>query len=148
MKTLTFGPRTGLRAASLRGQQKRESVQPRMRSARSQPDEKDQSSRETDRQARIESLRRQVASLEGDAGTRRVTVERLQHEIGQRLVRAPASGKLGEVAELRIGGVVREGEKLGAVLPAGTIRAVAEFSPSAMGRFKAVSERGFAEGFP
>jgi membrane fusion protein (multidrug efflux system) len=111
--------------------------------------EKDQSSRETDRQARIESLRRQVASLEGDAGTRRATVERLQHEISQRLVRAPASGKLGEVAELRIGGVVREGEKLGAVLPAGTIRAVAEFLPSAMGRLKAGQRaRLRLEGFP
>lgn len=112
--------------------------------------EKDQSSREKDRQAHIESLRRQVASLEGDAGTRRATVERLQHEIDRRLVRAPASGKLGEVAELGIGGVVREGEKLGAVLPAGTIRAVAEFLPSAaMGRIQAGQRaRLRLEGFP
>jgi membrane fusion protein (multidrug efflux system) len=99
--------------------------------------EKDQRSKEKDRQAHLEALRRQVASLEGDSGTRRATVERLQHEIDRRLVRAPASGKLGEVAELRIGGIVREGDKLGAVLPAGTIRAVAEFLPSsAMGRIR------------
>lgn len=112
--------------------------------------EQDQGSKETDRQAHIENLRRQVASLEGDAGTRRATVERLQHEIDRRLVRAPASGKLGEVAELRIGGVVREGEKLGAVLPAGTIRAVAEFLPSAaMGRIQTGQRaRLRLEGFP
>lgn len=112
--------------------------------------EKDQGSKEKDRQAHIESLRRQVASLEGDAGTRRATCERLQHEIDWRLVRSPASGKLGDVAELRIGGVVREGEKLGAVLPAGAIRVVADFLPSAaMGRIQAGQRaRLRLEGFP
>jgi multidrug resistance efflux pump len=112
--------------------------------------EKDQRSREKDRQAHLENLRRQVASLEGDSGTRRATVERLQHEIDRRLVRAPASGKLGDVAELRIGGMVREGEKLGAVLPGGTIRAVAEFLPSsALGRIRSGQPaRLRLEGFP
>jgi multidrug resistance efflux pump len=112
--------------------------------------EKDQGSKETDRKAHIENLRRQVASLEGDAGTRRATVERLQHEIDRRLVRAPASGRLGEISELRVGGVVREGEKLGAVLPAGTIRAVAEFLPSsALGRIRSGQRaRLRLEGFP
>lgn len=112
--------------------------------------EKDQGSKEKDRQAHIENLRRQVASLEGDAGTRRATVERLHYDIDRRLVRSPASGKLGDVAELRIGGVVREGEKLGAVLPAGAIRVVADFLPSAaMGRIQAGQRaRLRLEGFP
>jgi multidrug resistance efflux pump len=112
--------------------------------------DKDQGSKEKDRQSHIENLRRQAASLEGDAGTRRATVERLQHEIDRRLVRAPASGRLGDVAELRIGGVVREGDKLGAVLPAGPIRAVAEFLPSsALGRIRSGQQaRLRLEGFP
>jgi membrane fusion protein (multidrug efflux system) len=112
--------------------------------------EKEQNSKEKDRQARIESLRRQVASLEGDAGTRRAMIERLQHEIERRLVRSPASGRLGEVADLRIGAVLGQGDKLGAVLPIGTIRAVAEYSPSsALGRIRSGQPaRLRLEGFP
>ena len=112
--------------------------------------EKDQGSKEKDRQARIESLKRQLATLEGDTTTRRAKIERLRHEIDRRLVRAPAAGRLGEVAELRVGKVVSEGEKLGAVLPAGALRAVAEFSPSsALGRIRpGQPARLRLEGFP
>ena len=112
--------------------------------------EKDQGAKATDREARIESLKRQVALLEGDAATRRATTERLQHEIDRRLVRAPASGKLGEIAELRVGSVVSEGAKLGAVLPAGELRVVAEFLPSAaLGRIRpGQAARLRLEGFP
>ncbi len=112
--------------------------------------EKDQGVKATDRQSRIESLKRQVALLEGDTATRLATIERLQNEIDRRLVRSPATGKLGEVAELRVGSVVREGDKLGAVLPAGTLRAVAEFPPSAaLGRIQpGQPARLRLEGFP
>lgn len=112
--------------------------------------EKDEGAKATDRQVRIESLKRQVALLEGDTATRQATIERLQHEIDRRLIRAPATGKLGEIAELRVGSVVREGDKLGAVLPEGTIRAVAEFLPSAaLGRIRSGQPaRLRLEGFP
>ncbi|HKP86948.1 MAG TPA: HlyD family efflux transporter periplasmic adaptor subunit [Blastocatellia bacterium] len=112
--------------------------------------EKDQGAKATDRQARIENLKRQVAMIEGDAATRRATIERLQHAIDRRLVLAPATGKLGEIAELRVGSVVREGDKLGAVLPAGTLRVVAEFLPSAaLGRIQPGQQaRLRLEGFP
>src|SRR4030095_8939416 len=50
----------------------------------------------------------------------------------------PASGKLGETATLQPGQFVREGDKLGAVVPDGKLRAGAEFAPSgAMGRIQA-----------
>jgi multidrug resistance efflux pump len=112
--------------------------------------EKDQGSKEKDRQAHIENLKRQVAQLEGDASTRQAMIERLRHEIDRRMIRAPAGGRLGEVAELRVGSVVSEGAKLGAVLPGGTLRAVAEFLPSAsLGRIQPGQRaRLRLEGFP
>jgi membrane fusion protein (multidrug efflux system) len=46
-------------------------------------------------------------------------------------------GRLGEVSVLRIGAVVDEGEKLGAVVPAGTLRVIAQFPPpAALGRIR------------
>ena len=112
--------------------------------------EKEQNIRGTDQQSRISALLRQVATLEGDMRTRAATVERLRNEIERRIVRAPASGRLGEVAKLQLGAVVREGDKLGAVIPAGQLKAVAEFAPSAaLGRIRTGQPaRLRLEGFP
>src|SRR5262249_22883002 len=75
---------------------------------------------------------------EGEIKMREEIIERLKHGIELRMVRAPASGKLGETANLQPGQFVREGDKLGAVVPDGKLRAVAEFAPSAaMGRVQA-----------
>ena len=71
--------------------------------------ESDHRTQESDRNARLEGLRRDVTRLAGDMATAAATVERLAHEIEQRRIRAPMAGRLGEVAELRIGSVVREG---------------------------------------
>jgi membrane fusion protein (multidrug efflux system) len=50
-------------------------------------------------------------------------------------VRAPITGYLGEVATLQPGAVVRQGDTLGVVLPAGALRVVAHFLPAiALGR--------------
>ena len=68
-----------------------------------------------------------------------VTAEigRLDYEVDNRHIRAPIAGLLGEVSTLRIGAVVREGDKLGVVIPQGNLRVVAEFSPSAaLGRVR------------
>jgi membrane fusion protein (multidrug efflux system) len=99
---------------------------------------KDQRAITSDRQAQIEAINQSVASLEGDMNTIRATIERLTHEIDRRYIRASADGRLGEAAELRAGSVVREGDRLGAIIPAGTLRVVAEFAPSsALGRVRA-----------
>ena len=67
-----------------------------------------------------------------------------------RRVTAPVDGRLGEVAGLRPGAVVREGEGLGAVVPSGGLRVVAEFAPSsALGRVRpGQPARMRLEGFP
>jgi multidrug resistance efflux pump len=105
---------------------------------------------ESDRQARLEWLRREVTRLAGDVTTAAATVERLAHEIERRRVRAPMAGRLGEVAELRVGSVVREGDRLAAVVPLGDLQVVAVFTPpSALGRIQpGQAARLRLEGFP
>jgi membrane fusion protein (multidrug efflux system) len=100
--------------------------------------DKDQRAKQSGQQAVVENLNRDAATLEGEIKTRAAIIERLKHEIELRVARAPASGKLGETATLQPGQFVREGDKLGAVVPDGKLRAVAEFAPSAaMGRIQA-----------
>jgi multidrug resistance efflux pump len=105
---------------------------------------------ESDRNARIEWLRREVTRLAGDMTTAAAAVERLAHEIARRRVRAPMAGRLGGVAELRIGSVVREGDRLAAVVPRGDLQVVADFPPpSALGRVRpGQPARLRLEGFP
>jgi multidrug resistance efflux pump len=100
--------------------------------------DRDQRAKQSGQQAVVENLNRDAATLEGEIKTRAAIIEQLKHEIELRVVRAPASGKLGETATLQPDQFVREGDKLGAVVPDGKLRAVAEFAPSAaMGRIQA-----------
>ena len=111
---------------------------------------KDQSAQDSGQQAGIEMLKRDSAALEGEIKTRQAIIERLQHETSERFIRAPVAGRLEEIAELRVGQVVREGDKLGAVIPDGKLRLIAEFSPSeSLGRIRA-GHQGWLrlEGFP
>jgi membrane fusion protein (multidrug efflux system) len=99
--------------------------------------DQDQRVRVTDRQAQIEGIEGEIAALAGAITTEKATIERIEHAIERRRIRAAATGRLGEVADLRIGSVVREGDKLGAIVPAGTLRIIAEFPPSkALGRIE------------
>jgi membrane fusion protein (multidrug efflux system) len=97
--------------------------------------EAEQRTRERDRLARLERLKREVIQIEGDIATAAATLERLVHEIEQRRIRAPVAGRLGEVAPLHSGAVLREGETLGAILPPSALKVVAHFPPPvALGR--------------
>jgi membrane fusion protein (multidrug efflux system) len=129
--------------------QKRRAAADTLRLAVSRLDS-DHRTQESDRQARLEWLRREVTRLAGDMTTAAATVERLAHEIERRRVRAPMAGRLGEVAELRIGSVVREGHRLAAVVPLGDLQVVADFPPpSALGRIRpGQPARLRLEGFP
>ena len=112
--------------------------------------ESDHRTQESDRNARLVGLRRDVTRLAGDMTTAAATVERLAHEIERRRLRAPMAGRLGEVAELRVGSVVREGDRLAAVVPRGDLQVVADFlPPSALGRIRpGQPARLRLEGFP
>jgi multidrug resistance efflux pump len=95
----------------------------------------EQHTRESDREANRRRLRGDITRIEGDRTTASATLERLDYETERRLVRAPVSGRVGEAQVLRAGTYVREGEVLGAVVPFGGLRIVADFAPSsAIGR--------------
>jgi multidrug resistance efflux pump len=99
--------------------------------------ERQQRTEETERRVRIDKLLREKTELEGRRNTSAAVISRLQNEIERRTIRAPASGQLGEVTTSKEGAVVREGDKLGTVLPAaGALKIVAEFPPSALGRVR------------
>jgi multidrug resistance efflux pump len=110
----------------------------------------DHRTQERDRHARLEGLRRDVTRLAGEMATAAATVERLAHEIERRRLRAPMAGRLGEVAELRLGLVVQEGDRLAAVVPCGDLQVVADFlPPAALGRIQPGQRaRLRLEGFP
>jgi membrane fusion protein (multidrug efflux system) len=98
----------------------------------------------------IERLNRQVALLEGQLASGAATVKRLGYERAQYLIRAPVSGRLGEVGDLRIGAIVRPGERLAVIIPQGELKAVAYFLPrAALGRITpGMPARLQLEGFP
>jgi multidrug resistance efflux pump len=112
--------------------------------------EKDQRTKKSDRKVRLERLNREVSQLEGQLATTTEVIERLAYEIEKRRIRAPAAGRLGEIANLRIGAFVLEGDRLGAIVPQGELRAVAQFlPPPALGRIQpGQPARMRLDGFP
>jgi membrane fusion protein (multidrug efflux system) len=111
---------------------------------------KDQRAQDSSQQATLEGLKRDAAVIEGEIKTRQATIERLLYEISQRLIVAPAGGELGEAVDLRSGQVVREGDRIGVVIPDGKLRAVATFPPSdSLGRIRAGQKASVRlDGFP
>jgi len=106
---------------------------------------------ESDRRAQLDNLESQIRKLEGDRTTVSASVERLNYEVERRVIRAPISGRVGEIAAtLRAGAVVNEGDRICAILPPGHLRAVAEFAPpAAFGRIRpGQPARLRLEGFP
>jgi membrane fusion protein (multidrug efflux system) len=112
--------------------------------------ERDQRTRDSDRTARLTQFHREITQLDGDIRTAEATLARLAHTIDQTRVRAPITGSLGEVANLQPGAVVRQGDTLGVVLPAGALRVVASFLPAtSLGRVQSGQPaRLRLDGFP
>jgi multidrug resistance efflux pump len=99
--------------------------------------DRDQTTRESDRLVRVQRLRGTLSRLDGEAATAAATIKRLQYEVERRVFRAPVDGRIAEAADLRIGAVVKEGERLAAIVPEGSLRIVAQFAPaSAIGRVR------------
>jgi multidrug resistance efflux pump len=99
--------------------------------------ELDLRAQESDRGARLEELSRERTRLEGEKAMAVAAAERLLYEIERRSVRAPISGRLGDMAVLGVGAFVKEGDRLGAVVPPGELRVVADFLPhAALGRIR------------
>jgi membrane fusion protein (multidrug efflux system) len=96
-----------------------------------------QKTREAQARAQVEDLRRDLVTLEGQRSTTRATIDLLRYEIDRRTIRAPIGGHIGDLAELRAGAYVKEGDKLGAIVPSGDVKVVAEYLPAAaLGRIR------------
>jgi membrane fusion protein (multidrug efflux system) len=99
--------------------------------------ESEAQSKEKNHQVRVAKLKSEAALLEGEIQTIGATIKRYEYEIEKHRIRAPVTGRLGEVASLRAGAFVAEGEKLAAIIPTGQLKAVAHFPPhSALGRIR------------
>jgi multidrug resistance efflux pump len=97
--------------------------------------EQEQRTRESDRDARIRALETEIAKLDAQAAASRAAIQRLENEIERRVVRAPIAGRLGEASALRIGAVLKEGDRVAAIVPDGRLLVVAQFpAQAALGR--------------
>lgn len=94
--------------------------------------EMDAETRVNQKQAAIENLKRELARLNGEIETIQLTIARLKLDIEKHVIRAPVSGRIGDVAPLQAGAYVRQGDKLGTVVPAGGMKIVADFYPAAV----------------
>jgi membrane fusion protein (multidrug efflux system) len=98
--------------------------------------EQDRTTQESERKARVAKLRREAAELEGDGATEEAAIRRLEHDLTQRVIRAPVAGRVGEAGEFHVGAVVRPADRLGAIVPTGEPRGVALFPAAAVGRIR------------
>lgn len=90
----------------------------------------------SDRLGGAAELERMILELEGARAQEESRIAQLEHLVEQRRVYAPAAGRVAGVAAFAIGSVLRPGDELGTILPAGEVRAAARFRPEAMGRIR------------
>ncbi len=100
--------------------------------------------------AAIEDLRHSIATLDGELTTARASIAVLQAEIDKHVIRAPISGRVGDVVPVHAGSYVAEGQKLATIVPDGDLIVVADFDPRlAFGRIHAGQRaRVRLDGFP
>jgi membrane fusion protein (multidrug efflux system) len=110
----------------------------------------EQRTKESERQGRLERLKREADQLTGQRAEAEAAIALPAYEITKRSVQSPVAGWLGEVANVQVGTIVREGDKLGAVVPPGRLKVIADFLPaSALGRIRpGQPARLRLEGFP
>jgi multidrug resistance efflux pump len=107
-------------------------------------------SKEHEKRAALEALRREAASLGGQIELSTATVARLREDIEKHVIRAPVSGKIGEAPPLDIGAFVDMGGVVGKIVPSGRLKVVADFAPArVLGRVHpGQSARMRLDGFP
>jgi membrane fusion protein (multidrug efflux system) len=91
---------------------------------------------ERERRGALAGLVREQVSLQGLRAATVSTVTRRERDADVRNIRAPVSGRLGEVVPIQAGAVVREGDRLASIIPQGQLRTVAAFAAPALGRIR------------
>src|ERR1700735_3720809 len=88
-------------------------------------------------QAQIDELNANIAKLQGDIASSQNNAQQIQNQLGWHHILAPGPGRLDEVANLKPGTYVHQGDQLATVVPNGKLRVVADFEPSvAIGRIQ------------
>jgi membrane fusion protein (multidrug efflux system) len=103
-----------------------------------------------DRRTRIATLQREASRLQADLGSLGANIDTLEHNVEVRSIRAPASGRIGEIGTVRLGSVIHEGDQIATIVAKGDLKVVAEFPPAqALGRVRpGQNARVRFEGFP
>jgi multidrug resistance efflux pump len=103
-----------------------------------------------DRRTRVAGLERESSKLNADLASIRANIETIQYDIDRRTIRASADGKVGEIGSVRMGSVLREGDRIATIVSPGKLRVIAQFPPAAaFGRVKeGQTARVRLEGFP
>lgn len=101
-----------------------------------QRNEQDRRAIESEQETRIVRLEREAAEIEGDILVEQAAIRRLEREIAECRLTAPVSGRIGDVANVRVGTVVKTAEPLCSIVPPGTPRAIAWFPTVVVGRIK------------
>lgn len=92
---------------------------------------------QSEKKAQLAALARERGRLEADLASLEATAAHMEHERMHSLVIAPVSGRLGEAVPLQPGATVHNGDRVGAVIPAGILRAIATFpAEQAIGRIR------------
>jgi membrane fusion protein (multidrug efflux system) len=90
-----------------------------------------------DRETHIVSLDREAATFEAQLVSIQASLPALELDVERRTVRAPASGRIGETANVRVGQVLSEASHIATITASGDLRIVAAFAPAAFGRVRA-----------
>ena len=93
-----------------------------------------------ERAVKLRELDRERTAAHSAVEVERSAIERLEHEIARRTVRAPVAGVIGSVGLVTPGSFLREGSEVAVLVPDGHLRAVAVFRSSAAGRLRAGQE--------
>lgn len=97
----------------------------------------EQRSQSSELSAGLAALARENAALLGQRAALEAEIATLTGEVERRTIRAPVAGRVGEIAVLRAGAFVNEGDAVATVIPRGELRVVAEFPIASVGRLAA-----------
>lgn len=92
---------------------------------------------QSSREARIARLQQEYTQFEEEKTVIQAASERLQHAIDQRQIKAPASGRISDVADLRTGAMIHQGQRFATIITDNPLHVVAEFPiGNALGRLQ------------
>jgi multidrug resistance efflux pump len=104
---------------------------------------------ESDRRSRLANLASQIIDLQGAIAVQMAALKRLEYDASERVVRAPATGRIAEVEALEAGSFVSPGIRLGSIVCQDALHAVGMFSSRALGRIAPGQQaRLRLDGFP